>query len=67
MYVTGNPKTKKQVKEWLAEGREVTIFSPGSFPAKSDGREFVEGPHYPQPHKWYGQVEMKDGKVVSIK
>ena len=67
MYVTGNPKTKKQVKEWLAEGKEVTIFSPGPFPAKLDGREFVEGPHYPQPHKWYGQVEMKDGKVVSIK
>lgn len=29
--------------------------------------EFVEGPHYPEPHRWYAQVEMKDGIVVKVK
>lgn len=29
--------------------------------------EYVEGPHFPQPHRWYAQVEVKDGKVIKVK
>jgi len=32
-----------------------------------NGRELVEGPHYPKSHSWYAQVEMRDGVVVSVK
>ena len=31
-----------------------------------DGLITVEGPHYPKPHRWYGQCTMKDGLVVKI-
>jgi hypothetical protein len=65
MYVQGNPKSKKALKELVAQG-EAYVFSPGPFPAKENGREFVEGPHYPEPHRWYAQVEVKDGVIVKV-
>lgn len=62
-YVDGNPKTKKALKQLLEEG-EVTIFQPGGwFPLSPDvvkgelGYTVVEGPHNPEPHRWYACVE----------
>jgi hypothetical protein len=43
------------------------VFSRGPFPAKQNGTEFVEGPHHPQPHTWYAQVVVENGKVVKVK
>jgi|TARA_Y100000310_G_scaffold276791_1_gene294186 hypothetical protein len=46
----------------------VTVFQPGGFfPAKTDGRVSLEGPHYPEPHRWYAQATLKDGIVVAVK
>jgi hypothetical protein len=67
MYVSPNFKTKKELKEAIAAGKEVWVFSPGPFACNLNGTEFVEGPHYPQPHRWYAQVEVRDGKVVKVK
>ena len=67
MYTSTNFKTKKALKEAVAAGREVTLFAPGLGEPKRDGREYLEGPHYPSPHRWYAQVEMRDGRVVSVK
>ncbi len=72
MYALKNFPTKKALKEAVAafnagEGPPVTIYSPGPFPPKEDGREFLEGPHYPKPHSWYAEVTMKDGIVVKVK
>lgn len=67
MYTRFNFKTKKELKEAVAAGHKVTIFAPGLGQPKENGMEFVEGPHFPQPHKWYAQVEMKDGIVVKVK
>lgn len=67
MYTAINFKSKKALKDAVAAGQVVTIYAPGLGTPKDNGTEFVEGPHYPQPHKWYAQVEMKDGKVVKVK
>jgi len=67
MYVDPNFKTKKAFKEAVAAGRKVYVFSPGPFPAKTDGREFIEGPHYPAPHRWYAEVQVENGYVVKVK
>lgn len=67
MYVNPNFKTKKALKDAVASGQTVRVFSPGPFPAKQNGSESVEGPHYPQPHRWYASVEVKDGEVVKVK
>jgi hypothetical protein len=67
VYVSPNYLTKKALKEAVAAGKSVYVYSPGPFPAKKDGTEYIEGPHYPKPHTWYAQVEVKDGKVVKVK
>lgn len=66
MYVSGNPKTKKELKQWVSEGRKITIFAPGLGQPKTNGREHVEGPHFPKPHMWYTDVELKDGYIVKV-
>lgn len=47
--------------------RAVTIFAPGMGQPKDNGREFVEGPHYPALHTWYAAVEVVNGLVVKVK
>lgn len=66
MYVSPNFKTKKQLKEAIATGHSVYIFSPGPFPVKQNGEESVEGPHFPQPHTWYARVLVEDGQVKKV-
>lgn len=68
-YTTRNFPTKKAVKEALAAGSQITCFNPGlgGDLSKFSGRVYLEGPHYPQPHRWYAQGEMKDGRLISIK
>lgn len=65
-YVDPNFKTKKALKEAVARGDRVTVYSPGFYPAKQNGREHIEGPHFPEPHKWYASVEVTDGVVTKV-
>jgi len=60
LNINAHPEINKPAKP-------VTIYSPGIGTPVRDGTEFVEGPHYPAPHRWYAKVEMKDGVVVSVK
>ena len=66
-YVDPNYPTKKALKEAVAAGKDVFVFSPGPFGAKQDGTEYIEGPHYPKPHSWYAQVTVVNGKVIKVK
>lgn len=66
-YVSPNFKTKKQLKEALAEGRAVSVFEPAVGTVPRDGKVWLEGPHSPEPHRWYATGIMKDGVLVSIK
>lgn len=67
MYTSKNFKTKKEFREALQRGERITLFSPGIGEPKTDGVEFVEGPHYPEPHRWYAEVRVSNGVVVNIK
>lgn len=65
MYAVKNFRTKKELKEAVAAG-DVPVFQPGGmFPTKA-GPTCVEGPHYPEPHKWYASATVveKDGQFV---
>ena len=66
MYVTPNFKSKKALRAAVEGDILVQVFSPGPFPANRDGTEFVEGPHYPEPHRWYAEVEVKNGLVTKV-
>lgn len=67
MYTTRNFKSKKAFKEAVANGERITLFAPGLGTPNQNGRESVCGPHYPAPHTWYAEVEVKDGVVVKVK
>ena len=67
MYTSTNFKTKAELKRALAAGQRITCYSPGPFPCPKNGEISLEGPHYPQPHRWYATGEMKDGYLVALK
>ena len=71
MYTVKNFKTKKALKAALAAGERLECFQPNGDITGSkcplNGIVFLEGPHYPEPHRWYAQGTMKDGVLVSVK
>mgnify|MGYP001570764561 CR=1 FL=1 len=69
MYTSINFKSKKALKEAVAAGQVVTAFHPGIGSEKDPqtGTIYLEGPHYPEAHKWYAQAEAVNGKVVKVK
>ena len=66
-YSTINFKTKKAFKLAVMEGKEVRIFSPGPFPVADNGNVCIEGPHYPEAHKWYASCTIENGIIKTVK
>lgn len=66
MYVSPNFKTKKALKEALANGETVDVFQPGLGTVPTNGHISLEGPHYPEPHKWYASGVMENGKLIRV-
>jgi len=73
MYVTGNPRTKKELKRRVAAFNEtgenpVYIINNSLFPgAKTEGKGIpVAMPQFPDPHRSYATVEVKNGIVVKV-
>lgn len=73
MYTVKNFKTKKAFKEAVAAqatgGPKITYYQPGPFRGNEpkDGTVFFEGPHYPEPHRWYAQATVENYVVVKVK
>ena len=69
MYTHKNYKTKKQLKEDVLNGVKVTVYQPNDMFGNGNIREgsiCIEGPHYPEPHRWYASATLKDGYVVKV-
>lgn len=69
MYTSRNFKSKKALKEAVAAGERVTYFQPGPFGGNEpkNGTIAVEGPHFPQPHRWYASCIVENGVIVKVK
>ena len=66
MYTVINFKTKKLLKEAVAAGKQVEVYQPGGqFEGQKNGAVSIEGPHYPEPHRWYARAEIKDSIIVA--
>ena len=67
MYTETNFKTKKAFQQSVKDGDQHMTYNPsGMFPTTQNGRDTIEGPHYPQPHTWYATVTVEDGCVVKV-
>jgi hypothetical protein len=68
-YTFTNFKTKKALKDAVNSGKVVQCYQPGLGPNLMNftGLVYLEGPHYPEPHKWYAQAWMENGVVVKVK
>ena len=60
--------TYRELKEALTSGRAVRCYQPGLGPdlSRYSGSITLEGPHYPQPHKWYARAILEDGLVIKV-
>ena len=73
MYSTINFKTKKVLTEAVKSGQTVGVFQYNDMFGKTEAvqtgehRVTLEGPHYPESHRWYAQAVVRDGQIVSIK
>ena len=66
-YVSPNFKTKKALREAIAAGKPIDVYQPGLGSIPHDGTVYIEGPHYPEPHRWYASGTMTDGRLTKIK
>lgn len=69
-YANQNFKTKKALKEAVKTGTGdlgAHQLTPNGLIPLTNGTAYLEGPHYPQPHSWYAQVLMRDGKIIQVK
>jgi hypothetical protein len=67
-YTYTDFKTKKELKEAVAKGKKMGIYNPsGMFQEPNNGKVVIEGPHYPKPHRWYAEAEIKDGIIIKVK
>ncbi len=69
-YVYPNYPSKAALSRAIKAGLD-TITACENTPAGQEpiqeGSCVLEGPHWPEPHRWYGQAVVKEGRVVSVK
>ena len=67
MYTVHNYRSKKDLIDDVNRGVNVAVFQPGlSQFGKRNGQVSLEGPHYPEPHKWYAIAIIEDGVIERI-
>ena len=68
MYTVTNYKSKKALKDAVKSGEKVSYYQPGPFGGNEPktGSFCVEGPHYPEPHRWYATCKAENGVIVSV-
>lgn len=67
-YTVFDYQSKAALKRALKAGEKVSCYQPGLGESLENytGMISLEGPHYPKPHRWYGQGVMKNGLLVSV-
>lgn len=68
-YASENFKTKKALKEAVKNGEQISVWQYGPFGPKAtpfNGNQHgLEGPWYPEPHRWYAIVEVDENDVIT--
>lgn len=67
-YTEINFKTKKALKAAVAEGGQIRVYQPGPFASSmpATGQVALEGPHYPEPHRWYASATIENFIIKKV-
>lgn len=66
-YTHKNYPTKKALIADFKAGIPIDVYQPGPFgPGVKNGRTTIEGPHYPEAHRFYVDVTVEDGVIVKV-
>ena len=65
-YTTKNYKNTKELKADFLAGKTIRVIQPGGLFPLAPGSVTLEGPHYPQPHKWYTRCYHDDGLLITL-
>jgi hypothetical protein len=65
-YVRPDFNTKKALHEAVNQGQQVIVYEPGMGSVPDNGTVYLEGPHYPKPHRWYAKGTMKNGILIKV-
>jgi len=65
-YTSINFKSKKALKTAIKEGQEIGVWSPGPFPLHESATITLEGPHYPEQHRWQAIAVVENGLIVKV-
>ncbi len=67
-YLYPNLKSKAAYKRAISAGTTEIVARPsgpmGTVP--ENGKTAFEGPHYPEPHRFYGTATIVDGRVTKV-
>lgn len=67
-YLYPNLKSKAAYKRALVDGVRIVAREntpTGQYPIEN-GTTVFEGPHYPEPHRFYGKATVVEGRVVKV-
>ncbi len=65
-YCTIDFTSKKALKKAVKNKESITIYSPGIGTPPDNGVVYLEGPHYPKPHRWYAKAVVTNGVITKI-
>jgi hypothetical protein len=66
-YTRINFKSKKALKDALANGDRIGVFQPNNiFNVEFEAGEWItlEGPHYPLPHRWWASAQLDNDLCI---
>jgi hypothetical protein len=65
-YVRPDFTTKKALREDPRHRASQSSYEPGLGSVPDNGTVYLEGPHYPKPHRWYAKGTMKNGILIKV-
>ena len=71
VYAATNFRTKKALREAIERGERIGLKPTNRYEAAEASKigayeTHIEGPWFPEPHRWYAKVAIENGAIVRV-